>query len=102
MSLTRLHFMKNILIAILLLVALSVVGCKPKVDKQPYIAPTIVTDINGKKYRFVSPAMVNSNGVKMVELWERIDPLDTNRWYTPDLASEIYTNNPKSFIPLMR
>lgn len=92
--------MKNLWFAILL--SVFVLGCRPVVEKQPYIPDTVVTDVSGKKYRFVSPAMANANGTVTVELWERIEPLDTNRWYTPTLGSKMDTNSPPMFHSLMR
>lgn len=77
-------------------------GCRPVVEKQPYIEPTVVTDARGQKYRFVSPEMANANGTTTAELWEKIEPLDTNHWYTPTLASKFDTNNPPLFNSLMR
>lgn len=81
---------------------LAMLGCKPVSDKKPHIDPIIAIDESGKKYRFVSPEMVNSNGVVISELWERIQPPDTNNWYTPSLSSKLDTNKPKSFNALMR
>jgi len=92
--------MRNVWLVILL--SVFVLGCRPVVEKQPYIDPTVVTDVRGQKYRFVSPEMANADGTVTVELWEKIEPLDTKRWYTPSLGSKLDTNNPPIFNSLMR
>lgn len=86
----------------LLSLILTLCGCRPVIEKQPYIDPIVVVDSSGQKYRFVSPEIVNANGTTTAELWEKIEPLDTNHWYTPTLASKIYTNQPPLFNSLMR
>lgn len=83
--------MKNIIIfvnVIALLVLLS--SCSTTTSNT-------TTDSSGNVYRLVSAAKGDQ-----VEIWEKIKPLDTNSWYTPTLASLIYTNLPKEFNPLMR
>lgn len=78
------------------------VGCSPKVSPPPQVNEVVVTDVRGQKYRFVSPEIANADGTKTVELWEKIEPRDTNRWYTPTLGSKMDTNNPPIFNSLMR
>ena len=62
----------------------------------------IVTDVHGYKYRMISHEVKYSNGISKAELWERIDPLETNHWYTISLGSQFDTNNPPIFNSLMR
>lgn len=68
----------------------------------PQTPEITVVDTIGYKYRLIQPEKVLSNNILQVELWERIDPLDTNRWYTPTLASKLYTNNPPLFNSISR
>jgi len=72
-------------------------GCRPP---QPSI-PETVTDINGYVYRLISPEKSLGNGMVQVELWERIEPLETNHYYTPTLGSKINGGTP-IFISLSR
>ena len=75
-------------------ICLFMVSCSPK--------QVVVTDSNGYKYRLVEREKKLSNNTVQTELWERIEPLDTNRWYTPTLSSKINTNSPPLFNSLMR
>lgn len=93
------------------LVAAILVGCSPK--KETSVAstkPTVLavevgtvkTDYDGKKYKLVQAAKDLGNGIYQSDLWERIDPLETNHWYTPTLGSVMDTNSPLIFNSLMR
>mgnify|MGYP007121596309 FL=1 len=62
----------------------------------------IATDSMGNQYRMVSPETKNADGSVTTELWEKIKPLDTNRWYTPTLGSRFDTNHPPLFNSLMK
>lgn len=80
----------------LLILLFVLVGCdKPQ-------QPTIVKDSLGHTYKLVESERKLTNGLAQVELWERIEPLDTNHWYTPILSSLKDTNNPPIFQSLMR
>ena len=94
--------MKQIIV-ILTIMASLFIGCKPSKPQNGMVVKpnAVVVDSNGYKYRFVRPEMV-VNGMTQVELWERIDPLVTNRWYTPTLASKFDTNHPPTFNSLMK
>jgi hypothetical protein len=83
--------MKKVLIAIIL--AMVFVGC----HKQPEVSSVVVTDISGKKYRLVSAEKKISDIMTKPEVWERIEPLDTNHWYSRTLSSVINTNEPAMF-----
>ena len=92
--------MKKLILSFCLLFVL--VGCSPNVEIVPYstsssqpvdteqvVTEQFVTDVRGYKYRLISPDITNENGTVTVELWERIEPLVTNRWYTRDLSSRL-------------
>lgn len=106
----------KIIVSICIVLALCLTSCSTKT--QPTPTPTvsvfdpaktpiptvngIATDYLGNQYRMVSPEIVNSNGTTTAELWERIQPLETNHWYTPSLGSRFDTNHPPIFTSLMR
>jgi len=84
---------------------LFISGCDPKPPKLiPTLESTVrsVIDSNGDTYLFISPERTLPNGEIQVELWEKIAPHDTQRWYTPTLASRLNTNQPPTFNPLLR
>ena len=83
-------------------IGVVLVGCSPKVSSPPQVPNVTVVDASGRTYRFVSPEIKNADGTATVELWERIDPMDTNRWYTPTLGSKYDTNHPPLFNSLSR
>jgi len=90
------NFMRKILVISVLL--LTIIGCKPSGCKPKEVytenkSDIIVTNVLGHKFRFISPEIPNADGTARAELWERIDPLDTNRWYTRSLSSQIRTND---------
>lgn len=82
------------------------IGCTPKVETTPPdstpVAQLVVKDFTGKTYRLISPDVTNANGAVTTELWERIDPPDTNHWYTRTLNSRMFTNEIPLFNSLSR
>lgn len=78
----------------MILIALILLGCNPNVRE--------VVDIHGYKYRLVSSEKVISDTISQVEIWERVNPLDTNHWYTPTASSRLNTNQVMMFQTLMR
>jgi hypothetical protein len=48
----------------------------------------IVVDSLGRRYRKLSNESL-TNGAGVVDIWERIEPPNTNNWYTPTLSSRI-------------
>lgn len=107
----------KLIVPICVVFALCLTACSPKLPtvSQPTTTPTIersqtpiptvngiATDSMGNQYRFVSPETKNADGSVTTELWEKIKPLDTNRWYTPTLGSRFDTNHPPLFNSLMR
>lgn len=91
-----------------LVFALLLVGCSAKQQEPLKSYPSkptvgvVVIDINGYKYRLVSLEKSLGGVLSQSELWERIDPLETNHWYTPTLASKKNTNSSPMFNTLMR
>ena len=83
--------MKNILFVLSLSVFL--IGC----GKQ-----SVVTDSNGYQYKMIKSEQVSSNGQTSVALWQRVKPLDTNRYYTPTLEWQTNTNGTPSFNPIAK
>lgn len=75
-------------------ICLLMVSCSPK--------QVFVTDTQGYKYRLVEREKKLTDNISQTELWERVEPLDTNHWYSPTLASKFDTNNPPMFNSLMR
>lgn len=51
----------------------------------------VVVDVNGRKYRKLTEERL-TNGVGTVDIWVRIDPTNSNNWYTPTLSSKILGN----------
>ena len=94
--------MKSIIVIIAIMASLFV-GCKPSIPQNGMIIESIivVTDASGYRYQLVEPEKM-VDGMTMVALWERIEPLDTKKWYTPTLASKFDTNRPPTFNSLMR
>lgn len=94
----------------LILVMIMAIGCqKPTVvrgDAEPIgnelKIGMMVIGSDGYKYRLVRPEKQLGDGFSDEELWERIDPLVTNRWYSRTLPSRLDTSQPPSFNSLMR
>lgn len=60
-----------------------------------------IYDGEGRKYQKRTD-VVKLDGASLADVWERVDPLVTNKWYTPTLGSTIFTNDPPSFNTLFR
>jgi hypothetical protein len=89
----------------ILLIAGTLVGCsRPSVPPQqsPITTEIIVVDALGQKYRLVSEERRINDHLTQSELWEKIEPLDTNRWYAPTLGSKLDSNKPPIFNSLSR
>lgn len=74
----------------MLILASFLVGCGKREESvivEPPKVEVIVTDVLGYKYRLLSESVELADGRASAELWERIDPLVTNRWYTPALGT---------------
>lgn len=63
--------------------------------------PERATNEIGQVFELVQPAITNA-AYTDIELWERINPSDTNRWYTPSLDWTLHPTNPPSFKSVMR
>lgn len=62
-----------------------------------------VFDEEGRKYvKITNAGEKNEQGIYRAEVWERIEPLDKKRWYTPALGSFVWTNQPIRFNSLFR
>lgn len=62
-----------------------------------------IFDEEGRKYVKITNAdEINKNGIYTAEIWERVDPLDKKRWYTPTLNSFVWTNQPVRFNSIFR
>lgn len=62
-----------------------------------------VLDDQGRKYKKITNSgETNVSGISKTEVWERVDPFDKTRWYTPTLGSYVWTNQPISFNSLFR
>lgn len=62
-----------------------------------------VFDEEGRKYvKITNVGEKNAEGIYKSEVWERIDPIDKKRWYTPALNSLVWTNQPVRFNSLFR
>ena len=75
-------------------------GAKKSVDKIE--TPVIVSDVLGNEYRLVSKETKLADGSTVVELWERIKPLDTNRWYMRTLSSIKDSNQIPTFVSIRK
>lgn len=60
-----------------------------------------IYDSAGRKYKKRTD-VVKGDDWDRADVWERVDPLVTNRWYTPSLGSTMFTNDPPSFNTLFR
>jgi hypothetical protein len=47
----------------------------------------VIVDVSNNTYRKVTNKKTSNFGVEEFELWERISPQDTNRWFSPTLSS---------------
>lgn len=103
----------KLVVPICVVIMLCLTACNPKPQSNVSVAfdrsqtpivtsNGIATDSMGNQYRMVSPETKNADGSVTTELWEKIKPLDTNRWYTPTLGSRFDTNHPPLFNSLMR
>ena len=96
--------MKKLILS--LVVGVLLVGCSAKEKAPISVVPAvqqssnvptfvsglyIVTDLRGQKYKLIQPSY-KSNGQTYVSLWQKIEPLNTNNWYTPTLSSEMKMN----------
>ena len=62
-----------------------------------------VFDEAGRKYvKITDTGITNEEGIYKADVWERVDPLDKKRWYTPTLTSFVWTNQPVRFNSLFR
>lgn len=62
-----------------------------------------ILDEQGRKYKKITDEAFNVvTGIGTADIWERIDPLDTTRWYTPTLTSKTFHDSPTSFNSLYR
>lgn len=114
-SLLRLHFMCKKILAIII-ACVFLIGCeKSKPIKNPD-KPTsgivvsnvlqakvgdYIYDVAGCKYKKRTDA-VKTEAWEKTAVWERVEPLVTNRWYVPTLSSTMFTNDPPSFTTLFR
>ncbi len=113
---------KNIIHRWLLVVCLSVlpilfIGC----EKNP-IAPLTETKVSikassvvhakigdyvfddqGRKYKKVTNESFDATtGIGKTDIWERVEPMDVTRWYTPSLGSKTFLDRPATFNSLYR
>lgn len=66
------------------------------------ISYPVVLDLRGNMYRLYRPETYLSGVLSETELWERINPPDTNHWYTRSLNSRKNTNEVPFFYSLAR
>jgi hypothetical protein len=86
------------------LTLIFLVGCKPSEPKlTTYVklttqGPNGVTanDTNGYRYQLVEWERKLTNGLIQAELWQRVNPLDTNYWYIQTAISRV-TDGPIEF-----
>lgn len=79
-----------------LLLLLLLTGCATAPTQ-----PERVTDEKGYVYELVQPAMRTAE-FEDIALWERIQPQDTNRWWTPSLDWQLHPQNVPSFKSVMK
>lgn len=60
-----------------------------------------IFDAENKKYQKRTDEKLE-NGIGRIDVWERVNPLEKTKWYTPSLSSRIFTNEPPSFNSLFR
>ena len=82
-----------------LILAVLISGCSVEnlpdnkvVTIQNSVVGDVISDGNGYKYRKLTEEKL-TNGIGRIDIWERIDPLVTNKWYTPSLSSRIHSNS---------
>lgn len=63
--------------------------------------PERATNELGQVFELVQPAITNA-AYTDIELWERISPADSNRWYTPSLDWQLHQGNVPSFKSVMK
>ncbi len=108
--------MKTTLISILLATMCFLVACsKPTKTSTAVQTNVVVSDVlkakigdfvfdeQGRKYKKITnEALDVSTGISKIDIWERIEPLDKPRWYTPTLVSKTFLDKPISFNSLYR
>lgn len=80
----------------LLFLLLILTGCATTPQQ-----PERVTDEKGYVYELVQPAITNA-AYTDIELWERINPADSNRWYTPSLDWQLHPGSVPSFKSVLK
>lgn len=55
----------------------------------------------GQVFELVQPA-IKDGAFTDIELWERVQPPDTNRWWTPSLDWTLHPGNAPSFKSVLR
>ena len=87
------------------LALICLLGCKPSEPPKlkTYIklgasSPNRVTinDTNGYRYQLVEWERKLTNGLIQAEIWQRVNPLDTNYWYIQTAISRV-TDGPPAF-----
>lgn len=81
--------------AFLLIFVLFSVGCEKKQSFSNIIdakVGDVVVDSNNHKYRKLTNESL-TNGIGNIDIWEKIEPRVTNKWYTPSLSSRLSTNS---------
>lgn len=56
----------------------------------------MVVDVSGYQYRFIEKSKMISSDEK-VDIWERVKPVDTNKYYTPTLQWDLNPKDTPSF-----
>jgi len=78
-------------------------GCHPTPQPTPSASERLtVVGADGYTYRLVRAERSLGGPMSEEELWERINPLVTNRWYSRTGYSKQHTNEPPTFNSLMR
>ena len=84
--------MKNLIFICILFI---LCGCQ----KDP--EPRILVDVRGYKYKLIQETQIKGPLIYL-ELWERIEPKDTNHYYSRTLESETFNSQIPIFFPVSR
>jgi hypothetical protein len=100
--------MKKFINILLISACLFIFGCGQQ---------TTAVDGNGYQYKLISPQKSDGNVSTVIwegyqlkisgtnsadEVWQRVNPLDTNEFYMPSWDWKVYPNHKPSFDPIVK
>lgn len=100
--------MKNLITLLIVLVSsLVIVGQsigEKTVDFSKIKVGEVISDYQGFKYKKITEEKVidTSIGLGQADIWERVEPTDKNKWYTPSLNNKANVSHDITFVWIYR